>query len=126
MQIEARSVEHIKNVAKGLENKIIQLQQRLDVRDKEVAVLREEKTALSDMKNDYNKLLANEAESKGLKDQVMDLQAIIRQLQNELEESHIEKQDLIFEKDEMKKQNDNVSYLCLSPYCCLKEFHAQF
>ena len=29
-QIEAKSVEHIKNVNKGLENKIIQLQQKLD------------------------------------------------------------------------------------------------
>lgn len=28
-QIEARSVEHMKNVAKGLENKIIELQQKL-------------------------------------------------------------------------------------------------
>lgn len=31
-QIEAKSVEHIKNVNKGLENKIIELQQKLDVR----------------------------------------------------------------------------------------------
>jgi myosin-5 len=30
LQIEARSVEHIKKVAKGLENKIIELQQKLD------------------------------------------------------------------------------------------------
>ena len=30
VQVEARSVEHIKKVAKGLENKIIELQQRLD------------------------------------------------------------------------------------------------
>jgi len=108
LKIEARSVEHIKTVAKGLENKIIQLQQKLDMRDKDVAVLREEKAALSGMKNDYNKLLANEVESKGLKDEISDLQAIIRQLQNELEESHCEKQDLIFEKDEMKKQTDLI------------------
>ena len=31
-QIEARSVEHVKKVAKGLENKIIELQQKLDER----------------------------------------------------------------------------------------------
>ena len=76
-----------------------------------MAVLREEKSALSNMKNDYNKLKANEAESKGLKDTVADLNAIIRQLQNELEASHIEKEDLIFEKDEIKKQSDMVRTL---------------
>ena len=32
LQIEAKSVEHIKNVNKGLENKIIQLQQKLDTK----------------------------------------------------------------------------------------------
>ena len=31
-QVEAKSVEHIKVVNKGLENKIIELQQRLDER----------------------------------------------------------------------------------------------
>jgi len=29
LQIEARSVEHMKNVARGLENKVIELQQKL-------------------------------------------------------------------------------------------------
>ena len=31
-QIEARSIEHVKGVAKGLENKIIELQQKLDAK----------------------------------------------------------------------------------------------
>lgn len=30
LQVEAKSVDHIKQVNKGLENKIIELQQRLD------------------------------------------------------------------------------------------------
>jgi len=38
-QIEARSVEHMRNVAKGLENKIIELQQNLDEKVSNVVVL---------------------------------------------------------------------------------------
>ena len=30
LQVEAKSIDHMKNVNKGLENKIIQLQQQLD------------------------------------------------------------------------------------------------
>lgn len=30
MRIEARSIEHVKNLNKGLENKIISLQQKMD------------------------------------------------------------------------------------------------
>ena len=41
-QIEARSVTKIKQVNVGLENKIIELQQKLDQRGKDVKVLQEE------------------------------------------------------------------------------------
>ena len=30
LKVEARSIDHVKKVAKGLENKIIELQQKLD------------------------------------------------------------------------------------------------
>ena len=36
MQIEAKSVERIKDINKGLENKIIQLQQKLDTKVRNV------------------------------------------------------------------------------------------
>ena len=40
LRIEARSIGHIQAVNRGLENKIIELQQRLDERTKEVRELR--------------------------------------------------------------------------------------
>lgn len=76
--------------------------------EKEVATLREEKSHMLDIKVEYEKLQASEVQSKGLQGKLDDLQSIIKQLKLDLEAAHIEKQDLVFEKDEIKKHSDQV------------------
>ena len=63
-QVEAKSVDHIKKVNKGLENKIIELQQRLDVKAKEATAARHVEEEMVKMKEVIDRLKGSEAEAK--------------------------------------------------------------
>lgn len=57
LRIEARSIEHVKTLNKGLENKIISLQQKIDEMAKSNTELMSYKNEVNDIKYVYYKKL---------------------------------------------------------------------
>ncbi|XP_037046669.1 unconventional myosin-Va-like isoform X1 [Bradysia coprophila] len=122
MKAEARTISHMQKMYKGLENKIISMQQRIDELNKENVQLKtknseipELKTKLEGMKNMENELKASRIESVK-KDEA--LVAMRQQLENERDEKmniledravaeqewDSQKQTWRVENEELKKQ----------------------
>lgn len=108
LKIEARSVEHIRMVAKGLENKIIELQQKLDERGKEISLLREDQIKLNELRNEYAKLKNSQKEFELSKQRVVDLEALVRKLKEELERERKEKEAAIEEHNKINLEKDQI------------------
>ncbi|XP_046984873.1 unconventional myosin-Va [Schistocerca americana] len=101
---EARSVEHVKKLNKGLENKIISLQQKIGELVKENNALKLAQTELLELKPKFDALRVVETEKKQMvalltkKDE--DLETLKKSLENERDE----KMDLINEKERSEKE----------------------
>ncbi|XP_067824725.1 unconventional myosin-Vb-like [Heptranchias perlo] len=91
LKFEARSVEHYKKLNKGMENKILQLQCKVNDQSKENKVLVQQMTALkASHKNEVEKF-KNEMErlqSRAEETKVLNLQQQIIKLQGEQERAH--------------------------------------
>jgi len=110
LRVEARSIEHVKNLNKGLENKIISMQQRIEEMNKELIPLRH-------MQNDYTELRAQCEQNRGLANElkssvgrVGELELLVKELRQVLDRERDEKMDLIQEREKMVKQNDELSF----------------
>ncbi|CAG0912683.1 unnamed protein product [Notodromas monacha] len=79
LKVEARSVEHIKSLNKGLENKIISLQQR-------IGDLTKESSSYKQLQIDQTNLLAKLEQAKGLAERIKQLEIEIAKLRAEREE----------------------------------------
>lgn len=122
MKAEARTISHMQKMYKGLENKIISMQQRIDELNKENVQLKtknneipELKSKLEIMKNMENELKAIRIES-GKKDEI--IVSIRKELENEQDEKmniledkavaeqewNSQKQTWRVENEELKKQ----------------------
>ncbi|XP_021923468.1 unconventional myosin-Va [Zootermopsis nevadensis] len=101
---EARSVEHVKKLNKGLENKIISLQQRIEELVKENNILKSTQHELADLRIKVESLKGLEAETKRitivLNDKERELEAVVRSLEHEQDE----KVDLVNEKERIEKE----------------------
>jgi len=64
LRVEARSIEHVKNLNKGLENKIISMQQRIVEMNKELVPLRSVRDELNNLKGQFEANRAVAAELK--------------------------------------------------------------
>ena len=64
LRVEARSIEHVKNLNKGLENKIISMQQRIVEMNKELVPLRSVRDELNNLKGQFETNRAVAAELK--------------------------------------------------------------
>ena len=109
LKIEAKSVDHIKNVNKGLENKIIQLQQQLDSKNKEINSVKQHEVEVDKMKTELEKLRGSSGEAEKSSNKITELLAQIKTLKLELEKEQIEKQDLISEKELLKKDRAEIA-----------------
>ncbi|VDI69646.1 myosin V [Mytilus galloprovincialis] len=109
LKIEAKSVDHIKNVNKGLENKIIQLQQQLDVRKQEMNAVKQQEGEMDKMKVELEKLRGSSGQVEKSSNKITELLAEIKALKIELEKEQIEKQDLIAEKEIMRKDKVEIA-----------------
>ncbi|CAC5367742.1 unnamed protein product [Mytilus coruscus] len=109
LKIEAKSVDHIKNVNKGLENKIIQLQQQLDVRKQEMNAVKQQEGEMEKMKIELEKLRGSSGQVEKSSNKITELLAEIKALKIELEREQIEKQDLIAEKELMRKDKAEIA-----------------
>ncbi|XP_074661653.1 unconventional myosin-Va-like [Tubulanus polymorphus] len=103
LKIEARSVDHIKKVNLGLENKIIQLQQRLDERNKHMKAAEEEQQEI--LKREITNVRKEESIASN---KVSELLERIKALEAELESEREEKRDLVSEKEEMATNHARV------------------
>ncbi|XP_064645972.1 unconventional myosin-Va-like isoform X4 [Lineus longissimus] len=108
LKIEARSVDHIKTVNKGLENKIIELQQRLDENNKEVKKTREEMIHYNELKNEMESLRKEGKAQKLTSNRISELEAEIELLRAELASERKEKNELVHEKEKFAEEHEKI------------------
>ncbi|OWK01530.1 hypothetical protein Celaphus_00017786 [Cervus elaphus hippelaphus] len=112
LKIEARSAEHLKRLNVGMENKIVQLQRKIDDQNKELKTLSEQLSAITsthDMEVEkLKKELACYQQNQG-EDSGPQLQEEVESLRTELQRAHSERKVLedthTREKDELRKAN---------------------
>ncbi|KAK6184800.1 hypothetical protein SNE40_007185 [Patella caerulea] len=108
LKVEAKSVDHVKKVNKGLENKIIELQQKLDIKSKEIIEVKQEEKKISELKTEIHRLKENKEVAKESSNKVTELLAEIEKLRTALAKEQTEKQDLITEKELMKQEHNKI------------------
>ncbi|TKC33744.1 hypothetical protein EI555_016282, partial [Monodon monoceros] len=111
LKIEARSAEHLKRLNVGMENKVVQLQRKIDDQNKEFKMLSEQLSAITSTHvTEVEKLkeeLACYQQSQGV-DSSPQLQEEVESLRTELQRAHSERKVLedahTREKDELRKR----------------------
>ncbi|XP_034382197.1 unconventional myosin-Va [Cyclopterus lumpus] len=102
LKIEARSVEHFKKLNKGMENKIMQLQRKLDEQNKEKRLVNEKLVALENtytteserMRGELGRLRGVEEDAKNKGNQVTSLLEELEKLRKELSSTQKEKKTI--------------------------------
>uniref|UniRef100_A0A8D0DF76 Myosin VA n=1 Tax=Sander lucioperca TaxID=283035 RepID=A0A8D0DF76_SANLU len=124
LKIEARSVEHFKKLNKGMENKIMQLQRRIDEQSKDNRSINEKLVSLETsstaererMRGELNRLRGVEEDAKNKGNQVTSLLEQLEKLKKELSSTQKEKKTIEdwaqTYRDEMEKvRRDPHPYL---------------
>ncbi|XP_060520743.1 unconventional myosin-Va isoform X2 [Cylas formicarius] len=104
LRIEARSIEHVKSLNKGLENKIISLQQKFDEVNKTNNELLGFKNEVIELKSKMVTFRALEIEIKNLNALVIEKNKKITKLEEDLKIEREEKVDLINEHERYRKE----------------------
>ncbi|XP_039433322.1 unconventional myosin-Va isoform X2 [Culex pipiens pallens] len=108
LKAEARTISHIQKMYKGLENKIIELQQRYDTLSKESAVLKKQNAEIPEMRQKLDETRRMQNELKALKLQLEQkdekLLIVIKQLENERDEKMILLEEKQKEEEERMKE----------------------
>ncbi|KRT84142.1 Myosin head, partial [Oryctes borbonicus] len=107
LRIEARSIEHVKTLNKGLENKIISLQQRMDELSKHNNELKKKEADLIDLRHKLVVFKSLEVEHKNVNNLLAQRDARIVELENLLKNERDEKMDLVNEHDRYKQQTED-------------------
>ncbi|XP_076436047.1 unconventional myosin-Va-like isoform X2 [Babylonia areolata] len=108
LKIEAKSVEHIKVVNKGLENKIIELQQRLDERAKEMNEMKHKEVEMAAMQTEIARLKSSEEEASVTSNKVTSMEDELARLKAELARVSKERDTAVKEKEDMMKESEEV------------------
>ncbi|XP_051866107.1 unconventional myosin-Vb isoform X2 [Pristis pectinata] len=99
LKIEARSVEHYKKLTSGMENKVVQLQRKVDDQNKEYKALTEQMTAVTMAQateiDKLHKELERCREQQGEENRASSLQEEVEELRKELEKSQKERKILV-------------------------------
>uniref|UniRef100_A0A8B9GMM7 Unconventional myosin-Va n=1 Tax=Amazona collaria TaxID=241587 RepID=A0A8B9GMM7_9PSIT len=117
LKIEARSVERYKKLHIGLENKIMQLQRKIDEQNKEYKSLMEKlsnleitySTETEKLRNDVERLRMSEEEAKNATNRVLSLQEEIAKLRKELHQTQSEKKTIEEWADKYKHETEQAS-----------------
>ncbi|XP_063217828.1 unconventional myosin-Va isoform X2 [Bacillus rossius redtenbacheri] len=96
---EARSVEHVKKLNKGLENKIISLQHRIEELAKENGGLRSAQQELAELRSRLESQRALEAESRQLAARLARAEADLLSLREQVLREQSEKMDLLSQRE---------------------------
>uniref|UniRef100_A0A8D8YUP2 Unconventional myosin-Va n=3 Tax=Cacopsylla melanoneura TaxID=428564 RepID=A0A8D8YUP2_9HEMI len=112
MKKEARSVEHVKKLNKGLENKIISMQQRIGELTKESTLLKSQCADHAELKSKYETLRGVDTQFKKLQKTLATKETELLNLKQNLEIERLEKLDLInereLERSELKATNEKL------------------
>uniref|UniRef100_A0A674GK56 Unconventional myosin-Va n=1 Tax=Taeniopygia guttata TaxID=59729 RepID=A0A674GK56_TAEGU len=116
LKIEARSVERYKKLHIGLENKIMQLQRKIDEQNKEYKSLLEKmnnleitySTETEKLRNDVERLRMSEEEAKNATNRVLSLQEEIAKLRKELHQTQSEKKSIEEWADKYKHETEQL------------------
>ncbi|XP_023346173.1 unconventional myosin-Va, partial [Eurytemora carolleeae] len=111
LKIEARSVAKQKELNKGLENKIISLQQRLTEAKEDNKALKLKVEAGVGLSAELDKLKKTEDESKSRAERIKQLEEELRQTRSELQHEREEKVDLVTEKVRGEEEIANLQKL---------------
>uniref|UniRef100_A0A8D0FFF7 Myosin VB n=1 Tax=Strix occidentalis caurina TaxID=311401 RepID=A0A8D0FFF7_STROC len=112
LKIEARSAQHLKKLNIGMENKVVQLQRKIDEQNKEYKLLNEQLSALtsahsSEVEKLKKELVQYQQNHQGDGSQLVSFQEELEHLRLELEKAHGERKvvedSYIKEKDLLRK-----------------------
>uniref|UniRef100_A0A5F8HKG0 Myosin VA n=1 Tax=Monodelphis domestica TaxID=13616 RepID=A0A5F8HKG0_MONDO len=114
LKIEARSVERYKKLHIGMENKIMQLQRKVDEQNKDYKCLLEKLTTLEGtynsetekLRNDLDRLHLSEEEAKIATSKVLSLQEEITKLRKDLDRTRSEKKTIEEKADKYKQETE--------------------
>ncbi|KAM6302570.1 unconventional myosin-Vb [Podargus strigoides] len=113
LKIEARSAQHLRKLNIGMENKVVQLQRKIDEQNKEYKLLNEQLSTLtsahsSEVEKLKKELVQYQQSQRGDGNQLVSLQEEIEHLRLELEKAHGERKvvedSYIKEKDLLRKR----------------------
>ncbi|XP_055916560.1 unconventional myosin-Va isoform X1 [Eupeodes corollae] len=104
LKAEAKTISHIQNLYKGLENKIISLQQKIDELNKENTQLKLKTTAIPVLKNQLEQKKNIENQLKQLKLLLEDKENALLAVDKQLEAERDEKMQLLEEKDHEREE----------------------
>ncbi|KAM9201192.1 unconventional myosin-Va [Dugong dugon] len=116
LKIEARSVEHYKKLHIGMENKIMQLQRKVDEQNKDYKCLVEKlahlegiyNTETEKLRSDLEHLHLSEEEAKVATKRVLNLQEEIAKLQKDLEQTRSEKKSIEESADRYRQETEQL------------------
>ncbi|XP_023938107.2 unconventional myosin-Va [Bicyclus anynana] len=102
LRIEARSLDHVKTLNKGLENKIISLQQRLEDAQSKAKKIEPLQAQIAELKAKLETLKLVEIEAKALKVDIHSKDNLLNDLRIELAEEKDSNKRLVEEKKEIQ------------------------
>ncbi|XP_076051644.1 dilute class unconventional myosin isoform X10 [Oratosquilla oratoria] len=108
LKIEAKSVEHQKKLNKGLENKIIELQQKLTELQQETGKIHGYKEDISNLKTQVSDLRSVEGKLKTSNNRIQELESLVKNLQAQIELERGEKMDVLTDKERAEKENREI------------------
>ncbi|CAK9812577.1 Unconventional myosin-Va [Anthophora plagiata] len=109
LKAEARSVEHVKSLNKGLEKKIITLQQKITELTKENQVLKNLQNEVVDLKHKLEGLKSVDAENKKLNVILIEKEKELEKIQDVVKIERDEKMDILQDKERsnLEKEQEN-------------------
>ncbi|XP_012267747.2 unconventional myosin-Va isoform X2 [Athalia rosae] len=105
LKAEARSVEHVKSLNKGLENKIISMQHKINELTKEINHLKTAQQEVLELKSKLEGLKAVDVENKKLNLLFLEKERELEKLQEILTSERDEKMDLLQDKEREMRQS---------------------
>ncbi|XP_033100860.1 unconventional myosin-Va-like isoform X3 [Anneissia japonica] len=132
LKIEAKSVEHFKKLNRGMENKIIELQQKLNQQVKISSQNKEKEEVISKLETKVKEMETREVEMDVLQKKTVVIEDELTKIKRELEETRAERDKLILdmkaaqeqyqqEKDVLEAESDKLRKDVLEKENLLKE-----
>ncbi|KAG5333575.1 MYO5B protein, partial [Acromyrmex heyeri] len=104
LKAEARSVEHVKSLNKGLEMKIITLQQKINEMAKENQFLKNVQNEMADLKCKLDGLKSVDVENKKLNGMMQEREKELKRIEEILQQEKDEKMDILHDKERIALQ----------------------